>query len=259
MILKTELETIYRAYNRREFVHPDPVEFLYRYPDVRDREIAALVASALAFGRVVQILRSVDRVLSPMGTGPHDWLLRSSRSRLCKTFAGFRHRFVGEEELVSLLTAIRRLVRDRGSLNASFTDGLADGDMDVRPALTRFTAAMGPECGYLTPSPSRGSACKRWNLFLRWMTRCDEVDPGGWEGVSPALLIVPLDVHMTRIGRRLGFTERRTPGMRMAVDITEGFRKLSPDDPVKYDFALTRFGIREDLDMKDLPRIVGGR
>ena len=255
MIRKTELERIYRAYNRREFVHPDPVECLYRYPAVRDREIAALIASALSFGRVAQILRSIDRVLSPMGAGPYDWLLGSSRSGLRKRFAGFRHRFVGEEELVSLLLSIRRLVRADGSLHASFTAGLADGDGDVRPALTRFADSMGPECGYLAPSLSRGSACKRWNLFLRWMARCDEVDPGGWEGVSPSLLIVPLDVHMTKIGRRLGFTERRTPGMRMAVDITEGFRRFSPDDPVKYDFALTRFGIREELDMDDLPRV----
>lgn len=255
MTLKTELEAIYRAYNRREFVHPDPIEFLYRYSDVRDREIAALVASALAFGRVAQILRSVDRVLSPMGTGPHDWLLSSSRSRLCKTFAGFRHRFVSDTELVALLASARKVIREYGSLNDCFLAGMGSGDDDVRPALARFAAAMGPECGYLTPSPSRGSACKRWNLFLRWMARCDEVDPGGWEGVSPALLIVPMDVHMTRIGRRLGFTERRTPGMRMAADITEGFRKLSPDDPVKYDFALTRFGIRGELDVEDLPGV----
>ncbi|NQT93149.1 MAG: TIGR02757 family protein [Lentisphaerae bacterium] len=254
MIRKAQLDKLYRTYNRREFVHPDPIEFLYRYPDVRDREIAGVVASVLAFGRVAQILRSVGRVLSPMGDSPCDWILQSTRSRLGKTFKGFRHRFVGEAELISLCVAIRRLVRTHGSLHACFTTGLGHGDSDLRPALARFVSELGPSCGYLTPSPSLGSACKRWNLFLRWMVRHDDVDPGGWDGISPRLLIVPLDVHMARIGRRLGFTARKTPGIRMAVDITEGFRTFSPNDPVKYDFALTRFGIREELDLDDLPQ-----
>ena len=103
----------------------------------------------------------------------------------------------------------------------------------------------------LLPSPSAGSACKRLNLFLRWMVRQDNVDPGGWDSVSPAKLIIPLDTHMHRIGRRLGLTPRRQADLRTAIEITEGFRGICPSDPVRYDFALTRLGIRRDEGVED--------
>ena len=97
------------------------------------------------------------------------------------------------------------------------------------------------------PWPSRGSACKRLNLYLRWMIRSDEVDPGGWSGVHPRKLIVPLDTHMHRIGREWGFTRRKAADMKTALEITEAFRSINELDPVKYDFALTRTGIRKDV------------
>ncbi|MCP4693017.1 MAG: DUF2400 domain-containing protein, partial [Desulfobacterales bacterium] len=102
--------------------------------------------------------------------------------------------------------------------------------------------------GHLVALPEKGSACKRMNLFLRWMVREDAVDPGGWEGVPASSLIIPLDTHMHRIGLGLNFTKRKQANMRTALEITEAFKALYPDDPVKFDFALTRLGIRDDLD-----------
>ena len=101
------------------------------------------------------------------------------------------------------------------------------------------------DIGHLLSDPARGSTCKRLHLYLRWMVRTDAVDPGGWTAVRPAQLLVPVDVHMHRIGRALGFTRRAQPSGRATEDITAAFRRLSPDDPVRYDFALTRLGIRE--------------
>jgi uncharacterized protein (TIGR02757 family) len=95
-----------------------------------------------------------------------------------------------------------------------------------------------PGAFYFFPRPSGGSACKRINLFLRWMVRKDAVDPGGWTGVHPRQLIVPLDTHTIRAGRCLRLTRRVTPGWKMAADITDALRRLDPDDPVRYDFAL---------------------
>jgi uncharacterized protein (TIGR02757 family) len=106
--------------------------------------------------------------------------------------------------------------------------------------------------GHLIPPVGRGSACKRLNLYLRWMIRKDAVDPGGWDGISPSMLIVPLDVHMHRISRLIGFTERSQADMKAALEITSCFRKLYPDDPVRYDFTLTRFGIRSDMSLDDI-------
>jgi uncharacterized protein (TIGR02757 family) len=131
--------------------------------------------------------------------------------------------------------------------------GLRSGDPTVVPALSAFVGNVFPEgCDFLIPTPDRGSACKRLNLFLRWMVRRDDVDPGGWDGVPPSKLVVPLDIHMHRIALTLGLTERKQADLRTAIEITEAFRKLSPSDPVRYDFVLTRFGIRKDLDQAAL-------
>ncbi|MCJ7774009.1 MAG: DUF2400 domain-containing protein, partial [Desulfobacterales bacterium] len=110
--------------------------------------------------------------------------------------------------------------------------------------------------GHLVAHPQKGSACKRMNLFLRWMVRQDAVDPGGWDDVSPSKLVIPLDTHMYRIGLRLGFTTRKQMDMHTAIEITKGFQKVIPDDPVKYDFSLTRFGIRNDMNFDEFVRFL---
>lgn len=251
------LDRLYRALNRRRFVHPDPLEFLYGYPDVRDREIAGLLAAALAYGRVTQILRSVRAVLDRLGSHPGRFVRRAGPTALRRAAEGFRHRFTDANHLASLLLAVRRVVRQYGSLNACFVAGLAPGDPTVAQALDRFAAALACEAPFLVPSAGAGSACKRLNLYLRWMVRQDAVDPGGWRGVRRDQLIVPLDTHMRRIGAAWGLTCRKTPDLKMAIEITEAFRRLRPDDPVRYDFVLTRFGIRRELDLAALLRLFG--
>ena len=176
----------------------------------------------------------------------------SDRTSLESIFAGFRHRFTTHIELAALLASARRLIRDYGSLHECFLAGLEPSDEDVTSALATFVRRFDLERKYLLPSPADGSACKRLNLFLRWMVRCDAVDPGGWEGVSASQLLIPLDTHMVRIARAWGFTHRKSPGMRMVLDVTRAFRHICPEDPVRYDFVLTRFGIRGELDMREL-------
>ncbi len=245
------LERLYDKYNRRTYVHPDPLELLYAYDDVRDREIAGLIAASLAYGRVERILKSAADVLRPMGPSPFRWLSSVRDRELKRTFKGFRHRFAGDENLIRLLSGIKRIILSHGSLCAAFMEGLDDADETLLPALSAFAEKLtGAACAapeHLTPHPGRGSACKRLNLFLRWMARRDRVDPGGWPDVPAAKLIVPLDVHMHRICRMMGLTGSRRADMKTALEITAAFREISPEDPVKYDFALTRLGIRDDL------------
>lgn len=254
MISKRVLEKLYRRYNRRKYVHPDPLEFLYGYPDVRDREIAGFIASILAYGRVAQILKSVGTVLDKMGPSPYAFLKEKSTSSLAAIFLGFRHRFTADTGLVSVLTSMKKVISRYGSLNRCFVAGMRDSDETVLPALQKFSTELMCNDSYLVPSPERGSACKRLNLFLRWMVRKDAVDPGGWMGVPASKLIMPLDVHIAKIGCELRLTKRKSPGMGMALDITASFQELTPEDPVKYDFVLTRFGIRDDLHMDTLLR-----
>ena len=241
---------MYRRYHRREFVSPDPLQFLYGYASPRDREIAGIVAACLAYGRVSQIVKSTAVVLNRLGPQPSDFLQNASLQELRLLFTGFRHRFATGAELGLLLGALKRLISDYGSLYNCFLAAEAPGSHSVVPALGGLVDAIkdragGLEC-HLLPSPARGSACKRLHLFLRWMVRSDDVDPGGWSGISPAKLIIPLDTHMHRIGSALGFTHRRQADIKTALEITEGFRMLAPEDPVRYDFALTRPGIRND-------------
>jgi len=241
------LESLYRNYNNRRYVSPDPLEFVYRYGGRKDREIVALIASSLAFGTVKQICGSVARVLGPLGSAPALWLFDASRRDLEGAFRFFRHRWISGADMASMLGGARAALREHGSLRELFYAKLDSKDADVAPSAARFSRYIFEKGGgfraCLLPSPESGSACKRLNLFLRWMVRRDAIDPGGWGEVPRAMLITPLDTHMYRISRRLGLTERLSTDLKTAREITGGFRKISPDDPVKYDFALTRLGI----------------
>ncbi|MDD4870784.1 MAG: TIGR02757 family protein [Kiritimatiellae bacterium] len=252
MLSKTELERLYKTYNKKKYVHPDPLEFLYNFPDIRDREIAGLIASSLAYGRVTQILKSVRCVLDKMGPSPLEFIKETRPPDFKKIYCGFKHRFTTHCDIADLLSALHRILKEYGSLNKCFVTGMGENDETVIPALNYFLEKLNCTGGYLIPLPHRDSACKRMHLFLRWMVRKDAVDPGGWKGISPGKLVVPLDTHMANIGRTMGMTQRKSANQGMALDITNVFRRISPDDPVKYDFALTRFGIHPDMEMKDL-------
>jgi uncharacterized protein (TIGR02757 family) len=185
-------------------------------------------------------------------------LRSATRGSLRRAFAGFKHRFTTGEELADLLFGIERLIEAHGSLNACFVKHLQPGDETVIPALTPFVGELREAAGgldtHILPCPGRGSACKRLNLFLRWMVRRDNVDPGGWEGVSPAQLIVPLDVHMYRICSALGLTTRAQADLRAASEITRGFRRFAPDDPARYDFAISHVGMRAGASLRECLR-----
>lgn len=255
-ITKKKLDKLYNMYHRREYVHPDPLEFLYAYDDLHDREIAGLIASSLAYGRVAQILKSVSYVLDIMGQSPVSFIKKATRQSLKKDFSGFAHRFATGDKLSQMLVGAKEVIKQYGSLYECFISGLNSNDETILSALTLFvdkiTENGNNNPGHLLPLPKLGSACKRLNLFLRWMVRRDDVDPGGWEDVPLSKLIIPLDTHMHKIGILTGLTSRTQPNMRTALEITDGFRKLVPEDPVKYDFSLTRIGIRGDANYKEI-------
>ncbi len=244
------LEKLYECFNRRELVSPDPLELLYNYDNPRDMEVAGLVASALAYGRVKQILSSAGEVLSRMES-PARFAEETGFEKMRRTFAGFKHRFATGEQVAAMIFGAGRLIDTYGSLESAFADGITHQDKTTMPALAAFADRLrtaAGRLGHLLACPSAGSACKRLHLYLRWMVRADEVDPGCWKSVPAAMLVVPVDVHMHRICRRLGLTSRSQADIKTALEITDAFRRFSPDDPVRYDFALTRLGIREDVD-----------
>jgi uncharacterized protein (TIGR02757 family) len=250
-ITKKRLDRLYDFYNHRKFVHPDPLEFLYSYPDPLQMELVGLIASSLAYGRVSQILKSVSSILEKMYPSPRDFLLNSSRKDLLACFSGFRHRFTTGEEMAYMLLGAKNAIEQHGSLYACFMAGYNNGAL--LPALSAFVNELRNAAGMtknsLLPYPDNGSACKRLNLFLRWMVRKDRVDPGGWRGIPPSGLIIPLDIHMHKICVELNMTCRKSSDILTAIEITKAFRKINPEDPVRYDFALTRLGIRKEADV----------
>lgn len=249
------LEEIYCFYNDRAFVHPDPLEFLYEYSDKNDIEIAAIIASSLAYGRVVKILDSVKKILLPMGKSPYDYLRTAGSDKILENIGEFKHRFSTAQEIFSLLFALRNAYENYGSLEKLFLSGVKTDEPDYSCAMSRFSANLYrlrqmESRSSLIPKAELKSACKRLFLFLRWMAREDAVDPGCWKGLDKAKLLYPLDTHMHGVARRLGMTESKIGSIKTAVEITGGFRIFCAEDPVKYDFALTRPGIRgeEKLD-----------
>ncbi|TNF50914.1 TIGR02757 family protein [bacterium] len=250
---KDRFDRLYHKYNRPEFVDPDPLGTIYRYHGIRDREIAALIASSLAYGKALQIVRTLSNVFELMPF-PAEYLKSATRQSIADDFSGFRHRWTTGEEMVCLLWGIKMVVDEFGSLEACFAYGFSEDDENIVNALASFSrqvrAHFVSSRNSLLPDPHRGSACKRLNLFLRWLVREDDVDPGGWKRVSQAKLIIPLDTHMHRISRRLGFTKRKQADLKTALEVTRAFKMINPDDPVRYDFSLTRLGIRDDLELE---------
>ena len=268
--LAAGLAALYRRYNRRSFVHPDPLELVHEHEDSRDQEVVGLVSACLAYGRVAQILASVRRALAALSGPDHDAadaspraaLLAASDATIRRRLAGFRHRFTTDAELSSLFIGVRHAIRDHGSLEALFRAGVAPDDRTILSALTRFVSRLRDYAGgrnasaSLLSSPEDGSACKRLNLYLRWMVRRDAVDPGPWTTISRSLLVVPLDTHLFRLSRALGLTRRNQPNLATALEITAGFARISPRDPVRYDFALTRLGINPACTDEDIRRLL---
>ncbi len=250
------LEELYGRFNGRKYVHPDPLEFLYLYEHDRDKEVVGLIASTLAYGRVHQILKSVSQVLEKMGPSPYEYIREGGCRRFKGDFEGFRHRFTTGDQMVSLMGSIHRVLKEHASLERCFGQYLKEDEATVLPALTGFIQELGGgshgKGSMFLPLPQKGSACKRLNLFLRWMVRRDAVDPGVWRGVPACKLIVPLDTHMHRIALQWRFTRRRQADMRAALEVTRRFKKLVPADPVRYDFVLTRIGISRHEDLKNI-------
>jgi uncharacterized protein (TIGR02757 family) len=245
---KKHFERTYRDFNKPEFIHPDPLEFVWRYTASADREIVGLIAACLAYGNVTQILKSVEKVLAPMGASPAAWLKRSEPGLIKKTFRTFKHRFTTGAELAVFLLNIKRARETSGSLENLFLLGYDKNEPTLEHAIYKFVNSFNSVgCApSLTPCPEHKSSFKRVNLYLRWMVRKDAVDPGVWTGIPPSKLLIPLDTHMRQVSMGMGITKRKDTSMKTAAEITAYFRTIEPKDPVKYDFSLTRAGIRRN-------------
>jgi len=251
-------ERAYDRFHRPDYIAPDPLEVVREYPMASDREVVGLIASSLALGRVdgiVSASREVVDLLCDRRTAPCSpatAILSLEPDEIARVCTGFRYRFFDSDQMAGLLIGIRAVLLEYGSLEEGFAAGLGSGG--VLAGLERLVESLVAGAGgrldrsILLARPDRGSACKRLLLYLRWMVRSDAIDPGGWTAVGPEALLVPVDTHVLRLARRLGLTGRSQASLRVSQEITDAFRAISPDDPVRYDFCLTRPGIHPLLD-----------
>lgn len=257
--LKKKLDVLYRTYDNA-YLSTDPLMFLHRYDDPADIEIVGLVCASLAYGHVKMIQRNVRRVLDVMGERPAKYVRRFDPRSCASDFSGVSHRFNRGEDIVLLLYYMRQMLELKGSIGGFFRAGYEPDVLNLGASLSSFVErTLALDCTpvspdgvlpgdagvrFFFPSPSGKSACKRLNLYLRWMVRRnDGLDFGLWDFVSPSQLVIPLDTHVARICALIGLTGRKSAGWSMAVEVTENLKRLDPSDPVKYDFAICRLGI----------------
>jgi uncharacterized protein (TIGR02757 family) len=247
------LEAAYDEAPWDEWVAGDPLGQVRRFDDPRDREAAGFVAASLAYGRVGSICSAVERVLAAMEYRPHEFL--ASRGwRDVDRFAGCSHRFHTPAAIVATLRAAGVAIERHGSLRDTFLLGWSPRQSDTTEALASFVDRLRQYAGplddpalyatrHFLASPADGSACKRLNLFLRWMVRTGPPDCGAWPEIEPSALLIPVDVHVARIARTLGWTARVTPGLAMSREVTETLRRLDPRDPTRFDFVISHLGM----------------
>jgi len=257
--LKESFDSLLEKFDYNTRIDNDPVRFVRMFSNPADIEIAGLLSSCIAYGRVDSITGSLNRLFEKIGVSPSDFAgnIDSSKADLLE---GFYHRFNNADDIRTLLWSAGKVQKKWGGLEELFLEGygnkndISDGFASFSNGLEHFSgtflslARESPftnmkNFAYFFPLPSRGSACKRLCLFTRWMVRRDPVDMGIWKKVNVSHLVIPVDAHISRIGGYLGLTRRKTPSWKMAVEITESLKKLDNEDPLRYDFLICHLGI----------------
>jgi uncharacterized protein (TIGR02757 family) len=266
--LRAELEGLLEQQDWDTRRGHDPIAFPHRYARAEDREIVAVFAACLAYGRADLIARGMEQVVARMGDHPARAAEADDEAAARARFDGFVYRLTRGEDLARLWLGVAALRRNHGSLGAAMAHFDDPGAPDLRPALTGVRAGIRAATpgfadrkafAHFFPDPQGASACKRLHMFLRWMVRGpDAVDFGDWAGLGAHRLLMPLDTHVHRLGRYLDLTARTQADRKTAVEITAALRRLDPADPLRYDFALAHLGISGACPTRRVPDICAG-
>jgi uncharacterized protein (TIGR02757 family) len=253
MNLKQKLDYHYRKFDKSR-ISPDPLQFLHLYKNENDIEVMGFIASLFAYGNVRQILNKLNRFVELSGNKPYHFISNykqlSGRSLI--------HRFYSEQDVNDLFMVLNKTYSSFGSLKNLFLMFFNTDSENIKEAVSGFSKyfiksykeltgknELSVGIRFMFPIPELGSACKRMNLFLRWMVRKDELDFGLWKEIPASKLVIPVDTHIARISRKLKLTERKNVSWKMAEEITNKLKKFDPEDPVKYDFSICHIGMRK--------------
>jgi len=257
MDLKKKLDYHYKAFDKSK-ISPDPLQFLHLYTDKKDIEVMGFVASIFAYGNVKQIINTLDKFIEISGHSPFRFISSFDSHLKDERLKTLYHRFYSYKDVVNLFLTLGEIYARFGSLKNLFLEYYYDDDINIKKALSGFSNHFINEIKHLTkknelstgsrfmfPLPELGSACKRKNLFLRWMIRKDELDFGIWSEIPGSKLVIPVDTHVARICKHLKLTLLKNVSWKMAEEITNNLKKFDPSDPVKYDFAICHIGMRK--------------
>ncbi|MDB5202045.1 MAG: hypothetical protein JWQ27_1454 [Ferruginibacter sp.] len=250
--LKQFLDEKVDAYDQPFFIEADPVCIPHRFTKKQDIEIAGFFAAIFAWGNRTTIINKCTELMALMDNEPHKFCLTYADEGL-KRLIGFKHRTFNATDLLYFVDFFHRHYREHESLETAFTQWMKPGDTNTENALNGFYQYFFslPDVPSRTlkhiASPQRKSGCKRINMFLRWMVRNDNrgVDFGLWKNISPAQLVIPLDLHVARVARHFKLLERKQNDWIAAVELTEKLKIFDPADPAKYDYALFGLGVLE--------------
>ncbi|HAA15584.1 MAG TPA: TIGR02757 family protein [Cytophagales bacterium] len=242
------------AYNQPGFIPSDPISIPHRFSRIQDIEISGFIAATLAWGQRVTIINKCNELLERMDRAPYDFVLNHTEADL-KRLVDFKHRTFNTTDTLYFMEFFRWFYQQYDSLEDGFLVGTSREAPEMEKGIAGFNRMFFslPEAPDRTKkhvaTPERKSACKRINMFLRWMVRQDTtgVDFGLWKVIQPRHLVCPCDIHVGRVARRFGLITRQQNDWRTAMELTENLRLLDSDDPVKYDFALFGLGVFEKL------------
>jgi uncharacterized protein (TIGR02757 family) len=255
--IKERLDYHYKAFDKSQ-ISPDPLETLHNYRNPRDIEAVGFIASVFAYGNVRQILASIRKIEEVISRNPYEFIVNYDFEKDKAKFERIKHRFYTSSDIAALFEILHNVYVSYGSLKKLFLLYYFEKDDNIKESLSRFSSNLLSLSGrggngripteglsFMFPDPAKGSACKRMNLFLRWMVRKDELDFGLWKEIPPNKLVIPVDTHIARVCSYLNLTSRKNVSWKMAEEITDRLRTFDPSDPVKYDFAICHIGMRK--------------
>lgn len=244
------LEVALLHFNQKDFISSDPIQVPHACAPGPDREIMAFFSAIFAWGQRKTIINKAKELYDRMDRAPYAFVLSHQDTDL-KRLQGFCHRTFNDTDLLYCIAFLHAHYRQSDTLEDAFLLGWDTTDEDTAGAITGFHDYFfslpypSERTRKHIPSPTRGSSCKRLNMLLRWMVRCDTqgVDFGCWNTIRMDQLVIPLDVHVGRVARTLGLLRRKQDDWQAAVELTHNLRLLCPEDPVRYDFALFGMGV----------------
>lgn len=246
MITKNELDKLVEKYENEDFIKDDPVQFIHKFKTKKDTELAGFIASLLAYGSRQQFIKKLNQLFEIAQNEPLNFIQNFEPELI----GDFNYRFGKPNDFIAIFEILKKLYNTSDGLEELFEHGYKQGkifenvvDYFYNSSANNLKITAGQGFYHMIPNPHNGGAMKRMCMYLRWMVRKSPVDVGIWKFMTPSELYIPLDVHVGRVSREMGLLTRKANDFKAVIELTENLKKLCPEDPIKYDFALFAYGV----------------